>query len=179
MARRQRCFSDTPVGYRRMSSTNSGDFFERARAVAATVLFLCAAVAILGSFLDWVTVEPPQVIPADQASRVAAFNGLDAGDGVAVIIAALVVIAAAVLIVLRARSFFAWLAFIASMVIGGIAIADFRGIETLFYEEMDRIGDPSPGIGLVLVAAGGLVGLVAAVAAVAATPSVPPDPDDV
>ncbi|HJR45575.1 MAG TPA: hypothetical protein VJ927_08205 [Actinomycetota bacterium] len=156
-----------------MSTPVTGDYFEKARAVAATILFVCAATAILGSFLDWVTVEPPVVIPADQAPRAVAFNGLDAGDGVIVIGAGIVVIIGAVLLVLRARSSFAWLAFFASMVIGGIAIADFRGLDALFYDEMNRIGDPSPGIGLILVAAGGLIGLVAAVAGVAATPARP------
>lgn len=125
----------------------------------------------MGAFLDWVTVEPPEVIPADQAPRLAAFNGIDAGDGWVVIGAAVVMVAAAVLLVLRARPGFAWLAFFGSMVIGGIAIADFRGLDAVFYDEMNRIGDPSPGIGLILVAAGGLTGLIAAVAAVAATPS--------
>lgn len=156
-----------------MTSARPADYFDRARSVSATILFLCAAVAILGSFLDWVTVEPPEVIPADQAPRLAAFNGVEVGDGWIVVGAAVVVIASAVMLVLRASSGFAWIAFFASMVIGGIAIADFRGIEALFYDEMDRIGEPSPGIGLILVAVGGLVGLVAAVAAVAATPSAP------
>ena len=158
-----------------MAHTRPYDYFDRARSVAATILFLCAAVSILGAFLDWVTIEPPEVIPADQAPRLAAFNGIDVGDGWIVVGAAIVMVAAAVMLVLRAGSGFAWLAFFASMVIGGIAIADFRGLETVFYDEMNRIGDPSPGIGLILVAVGGLAGLVAAVAAVAATPSRPPD----
>lgn len=154
-----------------MPSSPNGDYFERARSIAASVLFAAAAAAIIGSLLDWVVVaETPPEVPANQAHRLPPLSGLDVGDGYAVIAAALVVIVSAFFIVLRSSSGFAWLAFLGCIVIGGIAISDYRGIHEL-HLDLDAIGrDPRPGVGLTLVAAAGFVGLVGAVAAIAASP---------
>jgi hypothetical protein len=146
------------------------DYFDKARSVAAAFMFAAAAAAILGSFLDWVSVEEPPVVPADQIPQLEPFNGIEANDGWVTAIAGIVVLMCTALLVVRRRAFWAGLAFLASMLIGGIAVADYRGIEQIFYEEMDRIGGVSPGIGLTLVAAGGFIGLIASAAAVAATP---------
>jgi hypothetical protein len=153
-----------------MSSPRPPDFFDKARSAAASVLFACGLAAILGALLDWVTVEPPEVVPPNQSFLLDPFTGIEATDGWFVMIAGAVVILAAALLVLKSTSGYAWLAFLASMFIGGIALADFRGLEDLFYREMDRIGDPEPAIGLLLVAAAGIIGVLAAAAGVAASP---------
>ena len=145
------------------------DYFDRARLVAATVLFIAAVCLIVGCFLDWVTVDQlPDVIHADQAAKAEPFNGFDVRDGYIVAIAAIVLLVSAVRLVIQGRG--AGVAFLAAVVAGGIAISDYRSIDELFVE-FDAIGrGPHPGIGLILVAFGALLALVAAVAAIAATP---------
>ncbi len=153
-----------------MSSSSSGDYFERARAISASVLFAAGAAAIVGSVLDWVVVDaiPPDV-PSDQLDRLPPFTGLELGDGWVVIAAALVVIVAAFFIVLRGR--LAWLAFAGSVVIGGIAISDYRGVQSI-HMDLEGIGrGPRPGLGLTLVAAAGVIALIGSVASIAASPS--------
>ncbi len=154
-----------------MSTSPHGGYFERARSVAASVLFAAAAAAIIGSVLDWLVVaETPPRVPANQAHRLPPFSGLELGDGYAVIVASLVVIVSAFFIVLRRSSGFSWLAFLGCIVIGGIAISDYRGIQQL-HVDLEAIGrDPRPGVGLTLVAAAGFVGLIGSVAAIAASP---------
>ncbi len=153
-------------------SDGSRDYFERARAWAATGLFIGGTLSIVGSFLDWVTIGTlPEVIPPDQAARAEPFNGFDVTDGWATLVAGAVMLFAAAMLVLKARSSFAWLGFTGAIVAGGIAISDYRGIEQLFVD-LEGIGrDPDPGIGLMLIAAGSLLGLISAVAAIAATPN--------
>lgn len=155
-----------------MSEAETHDYFDKARSFAAAVLVAVGAAAIVGSFLDWVTIEPPGIIPADQAHKLETFNGIEAKDGLVILGAAGIVIFCAVMLVLRKRSAWAWGAFIGSMTIGGIAVADYRGIDQIFYQEMNRIGDPAPALGLTLVAAAGFIGLIASAAGVAATPRV-------
>lgn len=154
-----------------MSSSPTGDYFHKARSVSASVLFIAAVVAIVGSLLDWVVVaDTPPEVPANQMHRLPPFSGTELGDGYVVIGAAVVVIVAAFFLVLRGGSGFAWLAFVGCIVIGGIAISDYRGVAEL-HLDLEGIGSsPSPGVGLTLVAAAGFVGLVAAVAAIAASP---------
>lgn len=157
-----------------MSRSSSGDYFERARAISASVLFAAAAAAIIGSVLDWVVVDaaPPDV-PEGQLDRLPPFTGLELGDGWFVIVAAVVVAISAFFIVLKGR--FAWVAFLGSVVIGGIAISDYRGAGDL-HVELEGIGrGPRPGLGLTLVAAAGLIALVASVGAIAASPSGRPE----
>lgn len=137
--------------------------------MAASVLFAAGLAAILGSVMDWVTIEPPPRLPANQNAE--PFTGIDANDGWWVIAAAALVITSAALLVLRRRSLYGWLGFAASTVIGSIALADYRGVEKLA-ERMDRVGrDVDPGLGLTLVAAAALVGVLASAAGAAASPS--------
>lgn len=153
-----------------MSRSPSGDYFERVRAISASILFAAAAAAIIGSVLDWVVVDatPPDV-PADQVDRLPPFTGIELGDGWVVIGAAIVVAISAFFIVLKGK--FAWLAFLGSIVIGGIAISDYRGIADI-HLELEAIGrGPRPGLGLTLVAAAGVIALIASVAAIAGSPS--------
>lgn len=153
-----------------MSDAGTRDYFDKARSYAAAVLVAAGAAAILGSFLDWVTIRPPDVVPVDQLPQLEPFNGVEANDGLLVIGAAVFVILCALLLVLRRRALWAWGAFLGSMLIGGIGVADYRGIDQIFFDEMDRIGDPAPALGLTLVAAAGFIGLIAAAAGVASTP---------
>lgn len=147
------------------------DYFETARAWAATGLVIGAALLVLGSFLDWVAVERlPETIPTNQARFAEPFNGFDVGDGFVTTGTGIVLALCAVMLMLKSKSSFGWLAFVAAMVAGGIAISDYRGIDGLF-EDFGGIGrGVSPGIGISLVAIGALVGLVSAVASVAASP---------
>lgn len=153
-----------------MSEPSSGDYFERARAISASVLFAAAAAAIIGSVLDWIVVDatPPDV-PSDQMDRLPPFTGLEVGDGWVVIAAAIVVSISAFFIVAKGR--YAWLAFFGSVVIGGIAISDYRGVSDI-HVELEGIGrGPRPGLGLTLVAAAGVIALIASAASIAASPS--------
>jgi hypothetical protein len=147
------------------------DYFDRARTWAAQGLLIAAALLVLGSFLDWVSVERvPDTVPADQASRAEPFNGFDVSDGYVTGGAGIVVAFSAAMLITRAKSSFAWLAFVAAMIAGAISISDFRGIDQVF-EDFQGIGKGiSPGIGLILTAVGALLGMVSAVAGVAATP---------
>jgi energy-converting hydrogenase Eha subunit C len=151
-----------------MSGRYEQDFLDRARSVAASVMFAAGLAAIVGSLLDWVTIDPPPRLPPDQNAD--SFTGIEAGDGWWVVLGALSIIAGATLLVLRPRPLYGWLAFLGSTLIGAIAIADYRDVDELT-ERMDRVGrDIDPALGLSLVAAAALVGLIASVAGVAASP---------
>ena len=152
-------------------ATIGKSYFDRARAGASASMLAAGAAAVAGTFLEWVTIVPPERVPDDQAKRVATFTGVETSDGWIVLIAAGVILLSAFLIVVRKRSLYGWLGFFSSMLIGGVALADYRGIEKLFYDEMNRIGDPSPAFGLTLVAASALVGIIASVIGVAASPA--------
>ena len=151
--------------------TETRDTFDRARSISAAFLVAAGAAVIIGTVLDWVTVEPPGVLPADQAGAAKPFTGLETKSAPYLLIAAGAVILLALLLVARRRSIYAWSAFLASIVVGGIAFQNYRGVDELFYEQMDRIGDPNPALGLMLVAAGGVVGVIAGAAGISATPS--------
>ena len=147
------------------------DTFDRARSVSAAFLVAAGAATILGTVLDWVTIEEPPIIPTDQLPAAQPFTGLETKSAPFLLIAAGVVILLALMLVVRRKSIYAWGAFLASMVIGAISFQNYRGIDELFYEQMERIGDPSPAIGLMLVVAGGVVGVIAGAGAISATPS--------
>ncbi len=148
----------------------STDAFDRARSISAAFLVAAGAAVILGTALDWVTIEPPPLIPADQEAAAEPFTGLETKSAPYLLIGAGAVILLALLLVARKRSMYAWFAFLVSIAIGGIAFQNYRGIEELFYVQMERIGDPDPALGLMLVAAGGVVGVIAGAAGIAAIP---------
>ena len=153
-----------------MSSSHPRDTFDTARTASAVGLIAAGIAAIVGTALDWVTVEEPRILPRAEIPRATPFTGLETGHGTFIVIAAALVIVFAVLLAVRRRSTYAWLAFFASIVVGGIAISNYRGVEGLFYDEMQRVGKPTPALGLILVAAAGIVGIIAAAAGVAASP---------
>lgn len=164
------------------SSSGGGDFFDKVRSFAAAVILAAAAAATLGTVLDWVRItERPNLAPDADFGDVAVetptqtepFNGLEARDGWWVLAAAAVLVVAATLLVLRRKSVYGWLAFFASILMGSIAVADYRGIGDLsssISQRMQIVGEAEAGIGLTLVAAAALIGLVGSLAAVAASP---------
>jgi hypothetical protein len=156
-----------------------GDYFDRARKVAATGLFVAGVLAVAGSLLPWVDVTPPPVVPEAEAERADALIGIEISDGRVVLGAGVVIIAAAALLVLRRRPGWAWLALAASMLVGAIAISDYRevsgfrpeaGVQPPFVRRAERAGEIDPALALILVAAAGIVGVVTSVGALAATP---------
>jgi hypothetical protein len=150
---------------------NARDFFDTARMVAATILFVAGVVAVAGTFLDWVTITPPERVPASQEDALATFTGIETSDGRLIAIGGVVLAGMAALLVLKKRSRYAWIAFVVSVILGAIAIADYRDITGVFYDEMQRIGRPHPAIGLFLDAAAAVAGLVGSLAGIAATPN--------
>jgi hypothetical protein len=132
-------------------------------------LLLAAILLVVGSLLDWVTIDRlPETIPADQARFAEPFNGLDVRDGYFTMGAGVLLALFAVGILVKGR--YAWLAFLASVVAGAVAIADYRDIDGLFREQQGIGGGIDPGIGLTLVCAGALIGVIASATAIAATP---------
>jgi hypothetical protein len=157
-----------------MADAPARDFFDKAREWVSAALFLAGALAIVGSLLDWVTFtleEPLLGTLADEPSE--PLTGFDVGDGRWVAAAGAVVIVSAFLLVLRRSAGMAGLSLVASIVIGAIAISDYRGVGDLTSDlarELDLVGEPHAAIGLTLVVAGAILGLIASVAGIAATP---------
>ena len=156
-------------------SSPGRDTFDTARSASAAALIAAGVAAIIGTMIDWVTVAPPPIIPVEQAPRAEPFTGWATGHGIYIVVGAGLMILFALLLFIRRRSFHAWGAFISSMLVGGIGIANYRGIDNLFYGEMNGIGKPAAALGLTLVAGAGIVGVIAAAAGVAATPSAQQD----
>jgi hypothetical protein len=153
-----------------MAVEASPNYFDRARAVAAAFLIAAGASVILGAFLDWVSVTPPEVVPPNQAEQVQPFSGIETSDGWIVIVAGAILVVCGIVTGIRRSSVSAMVAFGSAIVIGAIGIADYRGIEDLFYRELNRVGDPVPAVGIMLVVGGAIVGLLSAAMALAASP---------
>ena len=161
-------------------SPQSPDFFDRARLIAAIVLLIAGVLAIIGCFLDWVTFtldEPAGTQTSQSAS--APIAGTKVSDWKVVAVAGLLIAGCAVLLALRKRSLYAWISFLASMIIGAIAVADYRGLgepTSGFLRGLEQSlhttvqGRAEPGVGLTLVAISGIGGLIASVVGIAATP---------
>jgi len=148
-------------------------FFDRARAWAASAMFVAGGLAVVGAAVEWVTVTPPPILPPGEAPRTDPYTGLEAGDGWWILGAGIAMAVLAALLVLRSGSLYAWLAFLVAILIGGIAFSDFNAVgdsSSELWRRMDRVGDVDPGFGLTLVAASGVIGVIAAAAAIAATP---------
>jgi hypothetical protein len=149
------------------------DYLDKARAVAVSVLIAAGLAAILGSFLDWVTITPPEILPQEEVANTQPFTGIEARDGWWIVCAGGLLIILATALLVRRRSFYAWLGFLTSLFIGTVAIADYRGIADIgssISRRMNVVGDADPALGLILVAASALVGVVASLAGVAASP---------
>ncbi|MFN2524991.1 MAG: hypothetical protein ABR505_01820 [Actinomycetota bacterium] len=164
----------------------SGDYFARARVVAAIGLIAAAGLAVAGAFLDWASIgRLPATIPPAQSDRAEPLRGVDIpggwlglADGWWAILAAAILVVAGVLLIRTARSSYGWLAFGVAVVLGGIVIADFRSISrptSDLTRRLDRIGEVDPGLGLVLAAVAAGIALIAALIGVAAAPKAPVD----
>jgi hypothetical protein len=156
------------------------DFFDRARVAAASALVVMGVLAIVGCFLKWVTfsLDEPGGTTTSQ-SPTAPIAGTKVSDWKVVLVAGALVVVCAFLLAIRKRSLYAWICFLASIVIGAIAGADYRGLgdpTSGFLRGLERAlhatvqGKAQPGIGLTLVAIAGVGGLIASVVGIAATP---------
>jgi len=151
------------------------DYLDKARAVAAAALIAAGAAAIIGSFLDWVTLDLPPVVPPGELAKAQPYSGIETGDGGILVAAGAFMVVVAILLAVRRRSFYAWLAFVVSVVIGAIGVGNYRSAGDATSDltrRMDIVGDPSPGIGLTLIAVAALIGIVGSLAGVAATPRI-------
>ena len=120
---------------------------------AAVGLSIAGVVAIASALMDWVTITPPPVVPPGQEDTIDPFTGIEAGDGWFILAAGILLIATAPLLLVKRRSSWAWLAFAASVVIGGIAFADYRAIGDFHSDLMQRtgvVGDVDPALGITL-----------------------------
>ena len=138
--------------------------------MSAAFLVAAGAAVILGTVLNWVTIEQPPILPVDQVDNAQPFSGLETRSAPFLLIAAGAVILLALLLVMRRKAIYAWGAFVATIVIGAIAFQNYRGINELFYEQMNGVGEPDPALGLMLVAAGGVIGLIASAGAISSIP---------
>jgi len=101
-------------------------------------------------------------------------SGVETREGNIVIAAAIVVLLGATLLGTQRRRGGAWLAFLASIVMGSVAIAAYRGIDDIqsgFSQRIDVVGDIDPAAGLALVAAAAVAGLVGSILGLVATPA--------
>ena len=166
-----------------MSDYSRSDYFDRARLVAVAMIVAAAALAIVGSLLDWVTITAiPRLDPeADfggeqiEAPRIRApYSGVEANDGWYVVGGCVVLLLAAVGLAIRRRSRYAWLAFVAAMFVGAVAFSAYRAVGNLdssISRRMEIVGDPDPGVGITLVAIGAVAALLGSVLGLISTPS--------
>jgi O-antigen ligase len=165
-----------------MQTVETRDIFDKARAIAGAGLFAAGAAAIIGALLAWVTITfLPSVDPNTnfgtnahvEAPQKVEPSGIESKEGKVVLVAGVVLLVAALLLVLSARSSYAWLAFLASIVMGSMAISAYRAIgdpTSGFSRRFKIVGDARPGLGVTLAAAAALVGLISAVVGIAGTP---------
>lgn len=146
---------------------------------------IAAGTAIgIGSVLEWVSLSdvPDRAEDADFGSeedfaderqRTEPVSGTETPYGINALVAGVVLIAAALILVVRRRGKWAWLGFLAAVVAGGLAITAYRAIADIsspLNQELDLVGRARPSFGLTLVATGAIAGLVASVGGVIATP---------
>jgi hypothetical protein len=158
-----------------------GDYLDRMRGLAAVALSVAVIFATLGSFLDWAhisegTKAPPAGGPGAAPILRLSVRGIETGDGWWVLGASAIILLAAVFLVLRKRSLYAWISFLATAVMGSLVFADFRGIGDLaaaISAPAGVVGKAEPAIGLILVAVAVFVAVVGSLVGVAASPRQP------
>jgi hypothetical protein len=156
-----------------MVTSARGDYFDRARAFAASICLAASAAAIIGAVFPWVRITPAPEAVGGVRNASEPFTGLEALDGWFVVVAAAIIAIASVVALSSHRRGFAWVAVLASVFIGAIAIADLRALDdtaSALHRRMDIVGDADPAFGLLLVAAAGVIGLTGSVGLLTATP---------
>jgi hypothetical protein len=174
-----------------MRAAAPSGYFDSARRFAAAGILLAGLCAIAGSFLEWAVITERQVAEdvdfgedtgEIEPGQGEPFKGIEDRDGRLTLVGGIGLVAAAVALVARKRTTFAWLAFWVSLAIGGIAFADYRTVSEneddaphgiLLRHEVGA--EANPGVGLTLVAAAGMLGVISSVGGVAATPRTDPD----
>ena len=164
-----------------MATSDGIDFFARARLVSVAVLLLVGVVSVIGGVLDWATIDPcPEIVPGSTFDEselddpLCPVRGIDTTEGKVVIVAGFVILAAAILLILRSKASFGWLALVSSIIAGSSAISAYRGIgdvDSSISRRFGLIDSYDPGVGLTVVAAAAVLGVIAAVVGIAATPS--------
>lgn len=150
------------------------DLFEKARRAASALLVLAGALAVGGSFMDWVEIDfaEPTVLLLEDGG-ISPRAGVEVGNGWWAVGAGGLLILLALGVVARRRSLYGWLAFLTSVVLGSIVVADYRGARGLADELMAGGGpevDTAPGLGLTVVGIAALLGSIAGLLAVAGSP---------
>lgn len=151
------------------------DIFDNARITASILITLAGVAAIVGSVMNWVSFTLPETgrgAPHHQGPS-APVGGLDVRDGNVVIVAGVVLLVAALLLFVSSKGRWALLGLLAAMVIGAVAIADYRGLDdvsSVLSRKLDVVGEAHAAAGLVLVGIAAVVGLLASVLGLAATP---------
>ena len=167
-----------------MSEPRARNFFDRARAWAVAVMLAAGVAAVVGSALDWVTISARPQLRAGtnfqgaqnrpQQPRVSEpITGLEAGDGWWSLGGGVVLAAASIALWARRRASWGWLGIVAAVVIGAVAIADYRGVGDLssnISHRLDIVGGADPGVGLLLVVVAAFAGTIGSVAGIAASP---------
>ena len=164
-----------------MAQREEPDFFERARRFVVAILLAVGAASVIGAVLDWAVLERcPEILPGSTFDDAeldepppCPVRGIDTTEGKVVVVAGFVTLGAAIMLTLRVRTGFAWLALASSVVIGSVAVASYRGIgdaNSSLSRRLGLIDAYEPGIGLTLVAASAVIGIIAAAGGIAATP---------
>lgn len=164
-----------------MADTGGVDFFERARRAAVVLLLIAGALCVIGSALDWAALERcPEIVEGSsfddselEEPPPCPVRGIDTTEGKVAAAAGFVIMIAAILLTLRRRSSFGWLALGSAVVAGSFALTAYRGIgdaDSSISRRLGLIDAYEVSFGLTLVAAAAVAALVAAVAGIAATP---------
>lgn len=164
-----------------MTQHEGVDFFDRARLVAVVVLLLAGVLCVVGGALDWATQDRcPQIIEGStfdegelEEPPPCPVRGIDTTEGKIAVGAGFLILIAAILLLVRGRSSFAWLALLGGILAGSVAISTYRGIgdaDSAISRRLGLIDTYRPALGLTLVAAASIVAVIAASGGIAATP---------
>ncbi len=164
-----------------MAASQGVDLFERVRRVAIAILLAAGAAGVIGAVFDWAAPERcPEVLPGSTFEEAeledappSPVRGIDAAEGKVVVGASFTILFAAIMLTLRPKPLYAWLAFAAAVVAGSAAIAAYRGIgnpDSSISRRFGMIDAYEVQLGLNLAAAAAVIGFIAAVAAITATP---------
>jgi hypothetical protein len=157
------------------------DFFDRVRRGAVAILLASGAAIVIGGVLDWASLERcPEIVEGSTFDESeledpppCPLRGIDATEGKVAVVSGFVMLFGAIMLTLRERSGYAWLAFVSAIVAGSVAIAAYRGIGDVNSSISRRFGlidAYEVTLGLNLVAAAAIVGMIASIAAITATP---------